>query len=215
MGETYLWHVWPARHWPSSAPEETAFLAALEQAATGLDPAQVLPFERGDLTTVLNALRNGMHLDELVAVAPGVRPDRLLSAYRHIDTLRRRSVTSFVALCDRVDEHTTLEHGPHAALLMPVPTYRLIASLHDEPGDRRDTERGGIRAAVDAVVHEARRHEQDLCSGRVDGDDAVRLGRVLYDPFGGGIWSNPYYLPDRVGALVPARVRDLLGERPE
>jgi hypothetical protein len=57
--------------------------------------------------------------------------------------------------------------------------------------------------------------ELELTSGELTGVEAVRQGRVLYDPFGNGLWSHPYFLPYRIGVLVPSRVKDLLGEREE
>jgi hypothetical protein len=210
--ETYIWHIWPARHWPASAAEETTFLEALQRVAN-LRSNEVRPFERGDLTTVCNALRNGMSLAELYAVAPGIAPDRLLSAYRHIEQRRAASTAAFNALCAELSERTVNEHAPAAALLLPVPTYRLVAAHLSKRPTFAQEELQAVREMVDATTAYTTSNEQRLASGKVVGDDAVRLGRVLYDPFAGGLWSHAYYVTQRVGTLVPDRTRDLLGER--
>lgn len=212
--ETYLWHIWPARHWPCSTAEEQAVVEDLTR-RTNLSPEEIHPFERGDLTTVLNTLRNGMTIDELIAVAPGVVPSRLLSAYRHIDRLRLDSVRAFTALIDNLCDHTVNEDAPRAALLLPVPTYRLVASWMGEDATTRTDTRRNVLEQVKYAATATDERETTLASNSLEDIDAVRLGRVLYDPFAGGLWSHPYYVPTRVGTLVPARVRDLLGEKEE
>lgn len=234
MRTTYLWHIWPARHWPSSAQEERRFVDDLTQRAT-LTAGEVRPFERGDLTAVLNTLRNGMSLDELLSVAPGVHIDRLLSAYRHIDAQRQQSYDAFHALCLTLNPTSLQAHRRAAATLMPVPTHHLTVAVHgdlaapDGPAETDDTSRADvdsylqrvelrrvdIAAVVAAVSRDATQVEADLANRNTSTDDRIELGRLLYDPFAGGIWSSPYYLPERVGTLVPARVRDLLGEPTE
>ena len=209
--EIYLWHIWPARHWPSSAAEEQAFVLDLS-AAADLPEGKHVSSERGDLTTVLNVLRNGMSYEDLLKVAPGVVPRRLLSAYREIDKLRRESLESFAALLESPNQHTIHEYATAAAKLLPVPTYRLVAAVSESPTAVRRTV-VELRAQIAESLEVASEHETRLASGSLAAFDAVRLGRSLYDPFAGGVWSLPYYTPTRVGTLVPARVRDLLGER--
>jgi hypothetical protein len=215
--ETYLWHVWPSRHWPSSASEEAQFVADLQSHAPELGAAKKVQFERGDLTTVLNALRNGMTYDELLTVAPGIVPARLLSAYRHLDSLRATSMTSFHTMCKSLTDASVLEHASQASKLLPVPSYRLIAiwAEHSEDAERLEEARAEVCGLVSSAGEMIKLQELQLTSGELDSVEAVRQGRVLYDPFGNGLWSHPYFLPYRIGVLVPSRVKDLLGEREE
>lgn len=209
--ETFLWHIWPARHWPCAVHEEARFLADLESDA-GLAPGKIITHERGDLTTVLNALRNGMSYADLHVVAPGVVPRRLLSAYRHIDKLRVSSLEAFAELLKKPTAHSVHTSANLAAQLLPVPTYHLVAAISDSPTKARATVRQ-IRANVATAVSTAAEFEDRLVAGILEADESVRIGKVLYDPFAGGVWSHPYYTPPRVGTLVPDRVRDLLGEQ--
>jgi hypothetical protein len=209
--ETYLWHIWPARHWPASAEEESSFLADLA-AAVNMPDQKIARHERGDLTTVLNALRNGMSYEELLRVAPGVVPQRLLSAYRYIDKLRISSLSAFSELLAHPNQHTVHLHATQAAQLLPVPTYRLVAAVSDPGLNLRKTV-AAIKESIVTTMEVAAEHEDRLAHADLPAFDAVRLGRSLYDPFAGGVWSLPHYTPPRVGTLVPARVRDLLGER--
>jgi hypothetical protein len=215
--ETYLWHVWPSRHWPSSTSEEAQFVVDLQTLAPELGAHKKVQFERGDLTTVLNTLRNGMTCAELLNVAPGIVPERLLSAYRHLDGLRAASVHAFQAMCKSLSDTAVLDHAAQASKLLPVPSYRLIAiwAEHSENPAKLEEERAEVCALVNAAAEMIKTQEAPLTSGEMAGVDAVRQGRVLYDPFASGLWSHPYFLPYRLGVLVPSRVKDLLGEREE
>lgn len=210
--ETYIWHVWPARHYPASAVEEEIFYSDLT-AASSLARGETIPFERGDATTVLNTLRNGMTLDELLAVAPGVKVDRLVSAYRHLDALRVDALTAFTDMCANLCDRTVNAARPASALL-PVPTYRLISAFTDATAkNATNDEASAVCALISDMASAALDLESRLADPALDRTEAVRLGRTLYDPFLGGLWSHPYYASCRVGTLTPDRVRDLFGEK--
>lgn len=209
--ETYLWHIWPARHWPASHLEEEAFVADLTAAAAMPDD-KIYRSERGDLTTVLNALRNGMSYEELLRVAPGVAPKRLLSAYRDIDRLRSESMEAFASLVDQPTLESVDRFAAAATRLLPVPTFVIKSAIVNTPSEISRTI-SSVRDQVKFAMDIAAEYEDDLRSNKLSDLDRIRLGRVLYDPFSGGVWSYPYYISPRVGTLVPARVRDLLDER--
>jgi hypothetical protein len=209
--ETYLWHIWPARHWPASHIEEETFIADLTSAAS-MPEDKIYKSERGDLTTVLNALRNGMSYEELLRVAPGVAPKRLLSAYRDIDRRRSVSMEAFASLVDQPTMESVEKFATLANRLLPVPTFVIKSAIMNSPNEIHRTislVRDQIKASMDLAAS----YEEDLQSTALSDLDRVRLGRSLYDPFSGGVWSYPYYISPRVGTLVPARVRDLLEER--
>lgn len=210
--EVYIWHVWPSRRYPASALEEQRLVRDLA-AAGKLPPGKILQHERGDATTVLNALRLGLSFAQLLAVAPGLEPDRLLSAYRHLDRLRERSIEAFTALLDEPTSSSVLQHSQHAAALMPVPTFHLMAGIDASTARERARVLADTRRQLAAARRVAAEQEAHLLAADLDDLSRIRLGRVLYDPYMGGLWSHPYYAPMRVGTLVPDRVRDLLGER--
>ena len=212
--EVYLWHIWPGRHWPASKAEEILFVKDLEKVAT-IGQNKIIKHERGDLTAVLNALRNGMTYEELLKVAPGIVPDRLLSAYRHIDKLRMVSINAFLSLLENPSKHTEHLHSQQASMLFPVPTFRLGAAINENNPKLLKKERLTVKEIYDSTAEKADELEKRLASGSLDDLESIRLGRVLYDPFGQSLWSHPFYSPSRVGTLVPSRVKDLLGEREE
>ena len=41
---------------------------------------------------------------------------------------------------------------------------------------------------------------------------ATTLASTLFNPLGTCVYADPFYLPDRVATVSPARVGDLLGE---
>jgi len=210
--EVYIWHVWPSRRYPSSALEEQRLVRDLA-AAGKLPPGKILQHERGDATTVLNALRLGLSFVQLLAVAPGLKPDRLLSAYRHLDRLRERSIEAFTALLDEPTPSSVLQHSQHAAALMPVPTFHLMAGIDASTARERARVLADTRRQLAAARRVVAEQEAHLLAADLDDLSRIRIGRVLYDPYMGGLWSHPYYTPMRVGTMVPDRVRDLLGER--
>lgn len=210
--EVYIWHVWPARRYPASALEEQRLVRDLA-AAGKLPLGKILQHERGDATTVLNALRLGLSFTQLLAVAPGLKPDRLLSAYRHLDRLRERSIEAFTTLLDDPTPSSVLQHSQHAAALMPVPTFHLMAGIDAATARERARVLADTRRQLAAARRVAAEQEAHLLAADLDDLSRIRIGRVLYDPYMGGLWSHPYYAPMRVGTLVPDRVRDLFGER--
>lgn len=210
--EVYIWHVWPARHWPASSAEEAALVQELSS-LTKLPAGVILPHERGDATTVLNVLRNGLSLQDLLRVAPGVSLPRLLSAYRHMDNLRVLALDSFSEVLNKPTEKTVVEHGTLASSLLPVPTFHVIAAITSRKKSTITKTISETRALMSSTLQAAAEYEERLCTASFDPVDKIRLGRVLYDPYSGGVWSHPYYSPLRVGTLVPERVRDLFGEQ--
>lgn len=210
--EVYIWHVWPSRRYPASSLEEQRLVRDLA-AAGKLPPGKILQHERGDATTVLNALRLGLSFAQLLAVAPGLKPDRLLSAYRHLDRLRERSIEAFTALLDDPTPTAVIQHSQLAAALMPVPTFHLMAGIDASTARERARVLADVRRQLAAARRVVAEQEVNLLATDLDDLSRIRLGRLLYDPYMGGLWSHPYYAPVRVGTMVPDRVRDLLGER--
>jgi hypothetical protein len=222
MIETYLWHLWPGRHWPASPKEEKAFVAELTKRTDA--PAET--FERGDITAVLNILRLGLSLDEVLVVAPGLNLARLLGGYNYIARRRKTAADSFTHI---IKHHTMSEinqHAEAASLLVPVPTYRVVTAI-------RNYEESGRRPSDARLMNDTLKRVKDLVAVAVTdatsaGDKlstmtsrgatdeqltkAVRLGRTLYDPYDDCLWGAQFYLPTRVTDLVPGRVSDLLEE---
>lgn len=209
MHTTHLWQLWPGRHWPLLREEEQEFRTELCRLAEG----EVLEHDRGDYTAVLNALRCGLSAAELTEIAPGLRPGRLLGAYEHLEALRSESHAAWDALVEDPSRIVLARHSHNAARLLPVPVYRILSGDQITEGRSLVSVVAAASSEVARLRSEGAAVEDALRSLTPPSERAVTLGRELYDPYDPGVWGNPYFLPDRVGALMPVRVADLLGER--
>jgi hypothetical protein len=210
-----VWHLWPARNWPASPAEEVAFVADL-QALAAADRQPRSPTgrpARHDTTAVLNALRCGLTARELTAVIPGTPPGALLHAYRDLHERLAASVTAWQALLDDPTQDALVTHAQAAAVLMPVPVYRL-ATVAAHAGA------SALAATAEALARQVAEHarlaaviEEQLATRALAPAAAVELGTRLHNPSEPALWGSPYFLPTRVTCLSPPRVADLLEER--
>lgn len=214
-----LWQLWPGRHWPLLPEEEQEFVADLRHAAAQRpEPAPVLDeagkvcqYDRGDVTLVLNAIRCGISASELQTVAPGAHPRRLVRAYDDLEARRAEAVAAWHSIAERSTLDALSEHGARAALLVPIAVHRILRATDiSGPQGMRHTVRA-IEATMEGVLAASARVEEVL-RGRTT-RDRVALGCELYNPYDPGLWGNSYFVPPRVGSLMPVRVSDLLGER--
>ena len=207
------WSPWAVAARPFVAVEERQFVRALGDTIgfePGRDPLGE-PFARPDVTLLVNALRCGLSLPRLAAVAPGVQPARMLAAYATLERERSRSAEAWRAIVASPD--ALAECAQPAARLLPVSVARLTEIASSRPGTLPDAI-SKLAAAVDAQAAHVRRIEAAIADHSADEAFAAELGALLYDPFGEAVANRPDFLPDRVGLLNPARVAALLGERP-
>jgi hypothetical protein len=217
----FVWHLWRGRNWPALPDEERAFHAVLIELRTGPLP-QPGDLPSGDLldqrmhyTAVLNALRCGISAHELVRLLPGVAPDDLLKAYAELERRRALSSQAWQQIARDPTHSTLAEHGPAAAVLLPVPLRRIARDeVHRISAERLKAAVSRIEAQL--LVHDVAcvRLEAALARAAVPPAVAVAIGAQLHNPQNPTLWGAPYYLPPRVGALSPVRVADLLEERP-
>lgn len=205
----YLWNNLPGRHWPMSAREEQEFLEELRRAVSS---TKRLHREvcRDDVSLLMSVLRNGVSFAELREYVPGASPALLVAVYEMLEGLRRRSAEGFEVLLNAKSLNEVMLSAPEASLLMPLPSRHLAeAARMGDAAYRAEVEQ--VRAAVEKRSSEAQSIERALLllADRADPGWAVQQGRKLYDPYVGGIWSEPFFLPPRVGTLVPERVADL------
>jgi hypothetical protein len=221
MEETYLWHLWPGRHWPASPKEERHLVTELKH----LSPTPALSFERADVTAVLNILRLGLSFADAKKQAPGLIPARLLSAYQHLEERRARAASALTLVMRAKSPSEIQGQALFATSLAPLPTYRALsgAQTYDaSPKTPADTKALAaqirhIRSLIAAANVRAITAQKQLEALGVPSDPeerllAVRLGRRLYDPYADCLWAAQFYVPRRVTDLVPGRVGDLLGE---
>ena len=206
-----LWHPWVSRFWPSTAREETAFVADLQaRAAVGVDAAG-RDFDRRDVTALVTALRCGLTVEELLARARGLRPARLLAAHRHLELARAAGQGAWQSIVATPTSAALAHFAPLAATLLPVIVGHLEAIDRRTP---RDLERGILTAdaEISRTTQSVLLLEERLDACTAPSDRGRAIGSLLYDAYGDGAWALGTFLSPRVGTLVPLRVASLLGE---
>lgn len=210
MPSPFVWHVWPGQGWPASPAQELAFLDELREASAGT----VAEPNRASVTCLLGALRCGITFEALREHLPGVSAAEMLAGYEMLEMRRAQAEKAWRSLVGDPSASSVAEHTPRASLLLPVPVRRIataVATLHS---------RGALdRLALEVATHVARHAErsealEEQLTGFRHGDlRGIVLGTQLHNPLDPALWSEPYFLAERVGALSPTRVADLLGER--
>lgn len=215
---TFIWQLWPGRNWPCTAVEEAQFVEDLKAKVDSSSTVAVkrrsgAAFDRNDVTALMNSLRCGLTCDDLLTRAPGLKPDRLLHAYVEIDRLRAQSVAAWDAIVEERTLEALVDWSAAASVLLSTPVRALLpaaATMDDEAMFER-VQRIADRVAV--VSARALTLEESLNAAVSPDPQAIAVGRMLYDPYDPSVWGDPYFLPPRVGVLMPLRLADLLGER--
>lgn len=204
--------LWVGHRWPMSPQDEMDFIADLKSTPgweQDGDPT------RDDIIMLLTCLRNGIHASDLVERFPGAKPGRLVSAWELLSRRIRTATTHLRRLLAQPDYQTADTSGPEAARILPEPVAHLVDVLHSDGvrSARRHAEL--ISAKIDVAVQRASFTEQ-LLHGLSDtwAQSRSHLGKILYHPYRPCLWSDPYYLPSRPGALTPNRLQHLLDEIP-
>ena len=111
--------------------EEVQFVSDLKnkvnQDNTGKKP-NITTFDRGDVTTVVNALRCGVTAQSLLLQAPGLSPSRLLAAYTKLNKSRSESVKAWESILEEKTIDSLLTNKMKAQRIMPIALNRLLIS---------------------------------------------------------------------------------------
>ena len=70
-----------------------------------------------------------------------------------------------------------------------------------------------VTIKVEAARKRADSIENALDRAVAPSSEAIRLGAELYNPYDPTVWGGQYFIPVRVGELMPLRLASLLGER--
>ncbi len=192
----------------ATAADEASFVADLRELCDGT----AAEHRRSDTTAVLNALRGGLTVDQLLVQAPGLLAARLLGAHTALEQRRSESEAAWRTIVDQPTLRSLAANGPTASALLPVPVERLRRIAAVTP-NALVHEAARSAESVDIARTTVRRIEDELDGGFLDADRAAQLSRMLFDQHGDCALSHDHYLAERVGALVPTRVAALLGER--
>lgn len=210
---TFLWQVWPGRNWPATARDERAFIESLTDIVGKSKNTGKKRSDRGDVTAVMNALRCGLAAEELFERAPGLKPARILQAYREVESMLDRSYCSWEAIAAKPTLETIVKHRSAAQLIASVPVSHLLPGAEVTP-DRDFAEKlKVVTVKVDAARKKAIFIESALDRAAAPSSEAIKLGAELYNPYDPTVWGGQYFIPVRVGELMPLRLASLLGER--
>ena len=194
---TFVWHLWPGRHWPALPHEELQFVTDLQ--SRGGVPSDLT---RPHYTAVMKALRCGL------------TAAHLLAAYSRLEFVRERSYAARQVIVADPTVDTIMTNSASASVLLPVPMRPLATAAARIASD------SARRHLVDAEVAKvagraaaAARVEAALAECVPPDATAVALAVHLHHPNDPTLWGDPYVLRDRVTCLSPMGVADLLGER--
>ena len=210
---TFLWQVWPGRNWPATARDEKLFVAELSDIAAQEKPGRRRKTDRGDITAVMNALRCGLKAAELFERAPGLKPGRILQAYTDVEQMLNRSHMSWVAITETPTLETIVKHRAGAQLIASVPVSHLLPGAEVTPDSDFAEKLKSVTARVERVRKNAESIERALDASVAPSVEAIKLGSMLYNPYDPTLWGDQYFVPERVGELMPLRLASLLGER--
>lgn len=201
------WLPWHSRGWPATRGEERVFLIDLWELAEGRPGT----YRRSDATALLNGLRGGLTVRELVDAAPGLSPTRLLAAYLDLQHRRRMARAAWDELVELRSASVVLDLALAAGRLAPGPVSQLCNVARDRPDLVPDAvARAAQRCA--RAFHMAAEVERRIETIHEGCGHRPRLALQLFEPGYPTLWSDPSYLPTRVTDIVPERLRTLLGE---
>lgn len=226
---TLPWYPWPGQGWPASLAQELQFIASLERHVDSDELPDPSSVGRSSFTAVLNALRGGASLEDMFSVAPHLSAPNLLVAYRYIsDRLGEASAAYEVLATAAAEEHSTTDlHRLVSAniievgYVLPRVSERLLTHLTAEPaadGTPHESLRitlVGLIRRVQEASRLARETESRLYSSGplpYRHPKGVAIGQQLYSPYQDSIYTDRYYLPDRVASIDPVRAKNLLSE---
>jgi hypothetical protein len=203
-----MWQIWPGQLWPLTVDQEAEFLAELESRVT-----RVSRPTRDDVTALMSMLRCGTPLSDALTFAPGLRLPALLGAYRRMETLRSTSADAWARISADPTPQVWKTDRRAAAKLLPVAIDRLTAAFADHPGGTT-FERAvrQVQRRIDDTVIAAAELESRAAEMPAHMPQTAVVTSALYNPLGTCVYADPFYLPDRVSTISPARVGDLLGE---
>lgn len=198
-------HIWPGQHWPMSMTQETACISELRERAGA--PGV---FDRDDVTAMMGILRCGSPWDRALELAPGLNLPALLGAYEKLATELEKSRRAWADIVKKPEARILVQQADIASRLLPVPVHRALFAMEDAP-----TSLPAVMHELDTALREAHRAarliEEKLEAHVPPSPSGVTVGAKLFSPTAPGVYADPFYLADRVSALSPVRVAELLG----
>lgn len=193
----------PTAHMPTAAFER-AFRDRLAELAAG-ESHDDAP-RRTEITAVCTALRSAVDADGVLRIARGLTAGRLWHAYCHVEELRAGAHAALDAFLADPTPARLARDGQTISKLVPGPTGELEAIAASDP-DR-------LPVAASELADQIRRLDRsvDEIEARLDAFGSHTLAASLDDGWQTGLFHTSAFRPSRVGALMPSRLAELLGE---
>jgi hypothetical protein len=216
MESKRIWHVWDGRSWPMLPEEEKQFIEDLESKVLDERKNKKVSCkngssDRGDVTTVINALRCGVTVKSLFLQAPGLKADRLLIGYKRLEFARQEAVKAWSEILEKRTLDVLFANKIRAQQIMPIAVNRLVLASSQSGVAGLFEACESVYRSTNSVSKAALEIEENLRGNT--GLDKITLGCKLYNPYEPSIWGDIYYVPTRVGTLMPVKITDLLEER--
>ena len=202
-----LWHSLPGQHWPLLYHQEKQFYESLLEYKN-----KTSKFTRDDVTLLMTILRCGTSIDQVKSQVPGVKIHRLLNSYMYLKAKLDDSLDAWKEIEDNPSLEILHSNASCAAMILPIPIHYALSSqgqLTENTVIDSIAYSSGKIGSIGVNVHALEKKLEKLPEGSSDG---VEIGKKLIDPYNPGLYSNPYYKPDRVSSLTPLRVKDLLSK---
>ena len=186
-------HVWPGQYWPMSAQQEKTAVAELRRRA-----GKPSAFDRDDVSAMVGILRCGAEWDRVLELAPG------------LDGGLRKSRKAWKSIVTQPTSGSLLRNASQAALVLPVPVHRALFVLEDSP-ELLAHEVAIISEQVEEYCRATLLVEAELRKYSPPSNAGMSVGARLFSSTRPGAYADPFFLAERVTALSPVRVAELLG----
>ena len=197
--------MWPGQYWPMSAQQEKTAVAELRRRA-----GKPSAFDRDDVSAMVGILRCGAEWDRVLELAPGLNLPALLGAYEKLDGGLRKSRKAWKSIVTQPTSGSLLRNASQAALVLPVPVHRALFVLEDSP-ELLAHEVAIISEQVEEYCRATLLVEAELRKYSPPSNAGMSVGARLFSSTRPGAYADPFFLAERVTALSPVRVAELLG----
>lgn len=205
----HAWHTGIGRGWPLSGREEAALVAQLPS------PASTRLVTRGDVTTLMLTCREGATVSYVEKFLPGANLKTIAAAHVLMSKRLKKALIAWNTIQNDPHPATIAAHIDDMATVLPVPAARIASALSPTATHSLNATLSSINLRVNMATKDAVLIEEKLFNPTNSPSAMLTYSAQLFCPHGDSAWSNPYFVPVRVGQLNPWRVASLLGEAVE
>jgi hypothetical protein len=202
-----MWHIWPGRLYPALIDDELNFYAQLQTKKR----KSKAPYTHDDVVALMGILRCGADLEGALDLAPGLVLPALRSAYKKLESQRAKSVKAWQTLLEKPTLTTLHAQSKAIRLLLPVVIDNITSDVQD--GTELVSTINSYNVRIREMTNTAKVIEIACSSSPPGSSQLLEASSQLYAVRTPSVYTDHYYLPDRVSSLSPLRVNNLLGYR--